>query len=953
MKILVTAKYVSGTTNEGGSSRFMSLVGKTLHDIGHEVIMSSRPSDVMTDQFDLIICSHGVMLETIRKNPAPKVFISHGIIEDEYMTSGADRYIAVSEEVQKFNIGRGIKSEVIPQPINIGIQTKPNSELKNILIIRRYEMDYDPFAFLSEKYNVKVSDPNIPIEDQIQEADLCITIGRGVLESFAQGKPVIVADNRKYIGAFGDGYVDAENITEIAKNNFSGRRFKNPLTCEWIESELAKYNPEDSDFLYNYVQETHDAKKIVLRYLEEINKPLKVKSDITVGICAIIKDCYKPYLLEWFNHHHSIGIDHFFIYDNESEIPIQKIVNNLSFQSDIHIETITGTTKQLAAYNKCLDDIKSGILPLCDKVAFIDDDEFIICENGDIKSTLAEYSEFSGLGINWRIFGSSGIKGKTPEPQISKFTQHTTIDFQPNRHIKSIVNPLTVERTSWTPHCFNYSKGNCVNVNKETIEDIFSEPVYEKIWLDHYFTRSLEEWGEKTLRGRSDINLIRTLAEFYDIDFNCSGRKTNKIHLVMPFYRAGNLEKLIDAYRPMNVILHTIVFEDEYFNFSNNELWIHGNVIFGMKSTDCKVQRPECFKRNWFIKNCEINDDDYYVCVDDDDMYEPNVFNEVSKMDDDIVITSMKRGYQIPKDASPLRQYHTNTLIAHPDNVEIAKISGQQLFVKGKIFKEHLFDEESYIWDGPIAVHYKESGEQIAYRPDLFALFNYYEQGRWEKSKVSFGVMVNDPVRLDMVFGQSQLEGSAHIVKAPDSATKGLNGLLDIMEAEGAEIGVLCHQDMYFRAGWVEQLKSQIKILPESWVVCGVIGKDMKGNICGKFHDMRMPLNFDTSNLHNFPHPASCFDECVIIVNMKKKFRFDESLEGFDLYGTLCVLQTWESGGTAWIVDCWCEHFILRPFQWFPSVEFQERFKVLYDKYHHLGRVDTTVIGFMKEDEVT
>ena len=666
-----------------------------------------------------------------------------------------------------------------------------------------------------------------------------------------------------------------------------------------------------------------------------------------VGICAIIKDCYKPYLLEWFNYHHSIGVDCFFIYDNESEVSITDIVNDLDFKDDIHVEIITGSVKQLAAYNKCLDDIKSGALPACNRVAFIDDDEFIVCENNDIKETLKEYEEFSGLGINWRIFGSSGIKEQTPEGQRAKFTQHTTSDYPPNRHIKSIVDPFIAEAPDHNPHSFTYSKGNCVNVNREIVEKTFTTPIYKKIWLDHYFTRSLEEWNEKVARGRSDINSTRTLSEFYDIDYNCSDRKPNKIHLVMPFYRQENKDKLIEAYRPMGVILHPIMFQDDVVEF--NESWIEPFLI-PTDSSECKVGRVECYKRNKFIFKHTFIDDDYYVCVDDDDMYEPNVFNEVSKMDDDIVIISMKRGYQIPKDTTIERRYHTNTLIAHPDNIEIGRISGQQSFVKGHIFKQHSFHEEYQAWDGLMAIRHKESGQQIAYRPELYALFNYYEPGRWEKSKVSFGVMVNDPVRLDMVFGQSQLEGQAHIVKEPDSATKGLNGLLDIMEAEGAEIGVLCHQDMYFRSGWVSQLQKQIKLLPESWIVCGIIGKDMSGNICGKFHDMRMPLQFDTSNLHTFPHPACCFDECVIIVNMKKKFRFDESLEGFDLYGTLCVLQAWAQGGTAWVVDAWCEHFTLRNFQWFPQVKFQERFKALYDKYHHLGRVDTTVIGFMKED---
>jgi hypothetical protein len=684
-----------------------------------------------------------------------------------------------------------------------------------------------------------------------------------------------------------------------------------------------------------------------------------------VGICAIIKDCYEPYLKEWLNYHREIGVEQFYIYDNESTMPIAEMLDGTGYCGDLHVELITGPVKQIYAYHKCIQDIQSGLLPSCDRVAFIDEDEFINCENRDIKSTLAEYEEFSGLGISLRIFGSSGLKEQTPVPQREKFTQHTTPDYGPNQHIKSIVNPFWVKGPDHNPHSFIYLKDNCINVNKEVIEGPFTTPIYKKIWLDHYFTRSLAEWEEKVARGRSDIALTRNLSEFYETDFNCSG-KTNKIHLVMPFYRMENKEKLIEAYRPMGVILHPILFWDEAAEFysahpeinaeSAFESWVSDEpwilpFIIPMKSFECEAERPECFKRNKFIAGHIFNDDDYYVCVDDDDMYEPNVFDSVSQMDDDIVIISMKRGYQIPKGVETARRYHTSTLIAHPDNVKFACISGQQSFVKGKIFKQHTFDEDLFYWDCEIATHHKESGEQIAYRPDLFALFNYYEPGRWEKSKIAFGVMVNDPQRLDMVFGRSQLEGKAHLVKEPESATKGLNKLLDMMEADGAEIGVLCHQDMFFRNGWIDQLQSQIKLLPESWVVCGPIGKDMEGRVCGKFHDMRIPDVFNTSDLHTFPHPACCFDECVIIVNMKKKFRFNEEMKNFDLYGTLCVLQAWEAGGTAWVVDCFAEHYITRSFQWFPSPEFQKNYKWLYDKYHHLGRVDSTAIGTLKEDE--
>lgn len=219
-----------------------------------------------------------------------------------------------------------------------------------------------------------------------------------------------------------------------------------------------------------------------------------------------------------------------------------------------------------------------------------------------------------------------------------------------------------------------------------------------------------------------------------------------------------------------------------------------------------------------------------------------------------------------------------------------------------------------------------------------------------DKIKISFGVMVNDMLRLDMVLRQSELQGKMHFIQNPESATIGLNKLLAVMEEEGADVGVLTHQDMFYRNGWLAQVRGQLSLLPDSWVVAGIIGKDPDGLICGKFHDMRIPLQFNTSHVHSYPHPACCFDECCIIVNLGKGFRFDESMEGFDLYGTLAVLQAWEMGGSAWIIDAFAEHYCMRPFSWVPDELFKRNFKWLYDRYRQLGRLDSTAIGLSRED---
>ncbi len=230
--------------------------------------------------------------------------------------------------------------------------------------------------------------------------------------------------------------------------------------------------------------------------------------------------------------------------------------------------------------------------------------------------------------------------------------------------------------------------------------------------------------------------------------------------------------------------------------------------------------------------------------------------------------------------------------------------------------------------------------------------------------KISFGVLVNHWARFDMALRQSEISGQVHYLENSESATKGLNKLLTIIEAEGADVAALVHQDMSFRQTWISQIKEQISVLPESWMIAGIIGKDMQGRICGTFQDMRIPQIFNTTDIHTFPQAACCLDECCIFVNLKKGFRFDESLDGFDLYGTLAVLQTWEMGGTAWIIDsgacgvivetkhgrmkvdiAFAQHHCTRPFTWFPDEQFQRNFKWLHDRFLNATRLDTTVIG--------
>lgn len=201
------------------------------------------------------------------------------------------------------------------------------------------------------------------------------------------------------------------------------------------------------------------------------------------------------------------------------------------------------------------------------------------------------------------------------------------------------------------------------------------------------------------------------------------------IHLFMPFSRHELWPKLLEAYRPMNVILHPLTFVDEA-TVECSEKWVQPFVS--------KMKRHGTFGvplHNAFIKQFPLVDDDYYCQMADDDMYEPGVFDAIRKIDSPVVIISMKRGHHTPEGVSKERRYPTETLYACPENTEVGFVGGEQVFIKGSVLRTALYDETNPATADGLMAEYLKTIYSIHYEPDLFALFNYYEPGRWDKKE--------------------------------------------------------------------------------------------------------------------------------------------------------------------------------------------------------------------------
>jgi hypothetical protein len=138
---------------------------------------------------------------------------------------------------------------------------------------------------------------------------------------------------------------------------------------------------------------------------------------------------------------------------------------------------------------------------------------------------LTKYESFGGLGVFWHCFGSNGHLKRQPSV-IHAFTRRAPDYWEQNNHIKSIVQPRhAIAVPMADPHHFKYAKGYwCVDEYGVKIEAARRWPrTSDKIQLNHYITRSREEWQWKVERGGGNrVGTPRPTTFFHDSDACCN-----------------------------------------------------------------------------------------------------------------------------------------------------------------------------------------------------------------------------------------------------------------------------------------------------------------------------------------------------------------------------------------------------------------------------------------------
>jgi hypothetical protein len=237
-----------------------------------------------------------------------------------------------------------------------------------------------------------------------------------------------------------------------------------------------------------------------------------------VALACIAKN-EDNYIKEWVDYHVKLGFDQVFIYQNDwrCSIPLD---NATPIEFD-------GPGMQAEAYNNFLKHWYNHY----DWVMFLDVDEFLVLKkHKNVKEFIQDYQQHDIIGINWVLFGDSGLNFDGNYSVLNRFTKRQVGVFHLVKCITR-VNPNIL----WDVHNAVYRKA--VDTNHKIFGTGINPNGDDTIaQINHYFCKTRDEWFIKKNRGRADVSPNNPDFMRRDSDFDAHNLNHIEDRFALDFY---------------------------------------------------------------------------------------------------------------------------------------------------------------------------------------------------------------------------------------------------------------------------------------------------------------------------------------------------------------------------------------------------------------------------------
>lgn len=222
-----------------------------------------------------------------------------------------------------------------------------------------------------------------------------------------------------------------------------------------------------------------------------------------LSLLAIVRN-EQDYIKEFIQFYRVNGVEHFYFYDNDSETPLREVLHD--FKDICTITRIAGEKQQVNAYNHFAKHFAKET----EWVAVFDIDEFVLPrQHRTFRDFVIDAGrEVDCISINWVVFGNGPHTRKPAEGGVIQ--NYLYSEGRQHRNIKSVVRTKAIRKFKH-PHFpeLKWFKKHVNALRNPMSGAENTEETVHVIQLNHYFTKSLEEYEVKLRSRRADNGEVR------------------------------------------------------------------------------------------------------------------------------------------------------------------------------------------------------------------------------------------------------------------------------------------------------------------------------------------------------------------------------------------------------------------------------------------------------------
>lgn len=275
--------------------------------------------------------------------------------------------------------------------------------------------------------------------------------------------------------------ISNNNREEVARLEEKRKAFDKKAKERAQTNILAKFAEEEKDIRYKYF----------------------------LSMVTVVRD-ENDYIEEWIRYYiEELGFDHFYIYDNESGVPVEEYLKSNNFRYQDRITFLEWKTSQNTQEDSHMDFLSNYANETRWFLA-ADPDEYVLIKDKSksLKDFLEGNNHYAAVECIWHHFNANGQEKRTMGTDMERFTTEVDWDYAKG-HGKFFAQSNRVERFH------NYSPQMRLEAEVLMGEGSKADEYFQ---LNHYYTRSYEEWMKKIERGTAVPYAKRKYSEFFELN---------------------------------------------------------------------------------------------------------------------------------------------------------------------------------------------------------------------------------------------------------------------------------------------------------------------------------------------------------------------------------------------------------------------------------------------------